>query len=429
MPFDLANLTRRLDDELAKIPLVDSHSHVPGPDPVSRTLDDILGYHYYTELAHSCGMPKDCLAKSHDPSARCREILGHLPKLKNTAQYRWFTHICREFLGFQGGQPDERHAEELWHQARAAFARPDWEKTVWQKTNLACVFLTNDFDDPLEGFDTTRYIPCLRTDDLVFHLHDPAVRQRLEKATGLAPSSAGNLRQAIDKLFVHFKVKGARACAISLPPAFTPTQVSDADLDRALANPRPGCPDLARGVFWILAEHCRDHHLPFDLMIGVNRRVYGGGVHQGQDLFDRRTSLVQYAALFNTFPTVTFPVSVLDGAQNQELASHAWIFPNVIAHGHWWYANVPSIIERDLRDRLNAVPAVKLIGYYSDAYKLEFILPKCSMFRGILSRILAHDFVAPGALSEEEAVAVAGQLLEGNSRRIFRLPASGPGPD
>jgi len=120
---------------------------------------------------------------------------------------------------------------------------------------------------------------------------------------------------------------------------------------------------------------------------------------------------------------------VLDGAQNQELASHAWIFPNVIAHGHWWYANVPSIIERDLRDRLNAVPAVKLIGYYSDAYKLEFILPKCSMFRGILSRILAHDFVAPGALSEEEAVAVAGQLLEGNSRRIFRLPASGPGPD
>ena len=89
---------------------------------------------------------------------------------------------------------------------------------------------------------------------------------------------------------------------------------------------------------------------------------------------------------------------------------------------------MPSIIERDLRDRLNAVPAVKLIGYYSDAYKLEFILPKCSMFRGLLSRILANDFVAPGTLTEEEAVGVAGQLLEGNSRRIFRLPATGPGP-
>ena len=178
----------------------------------------------------------------------------------------------------------------------------------------------------------------------------------------------------------------------------------------------------------MLAECCQDHGLPFDLMIGVNRKVYAGGVFQGQDLFDRRTSLVQYAALFNAFPGVTFPVSVLDGAQNQELASHAWIFPNVIAHGHWWYANVPSIIERDLRDRLNAVPSVKLVGYYSDAYKLEFVLPKYAMYRAILARILANDFVAPGVLTETEAVAVASQLLEGNSRRIFRLPASGPGP-
>jgi glucuronate isomerase len=288
--------------------------------------------------------------------------------------------------------------------------------------------LTNDFDDALEGFDTTRYIPCLRTDDLVFHLHDPAVRNRLEKATAIAPTNAAKTRQAIDKLFAHFKAKGARACAISLPPSFTPAPVSDAAIDRALQNPTPGSTELAQGIFWILAEHCRDHHLPFDLMIGVNRKVYAAGVFQGQDLFDRRTSLLQYAALFNAFPSVMFPVSVLDGAQNQELASHAWIFPNVIAHGHWWYANVPSIIERDLRDRLNAVPAVKLIGYYSDAYKLEFILPKCSMFRGLLSRILANDFVAPGTLTEEEAVGVAGQLLEGNSRRIFRLPATGPGP-
>ena len=137
MPADNLNLIQRLNAELAKIPLVDSHSHVPGPDPVSRTLDDILGYHYYTELAHSTGMSKDCLAKDHDPAARCREILSHLPKLKNTAQYSWFTHICRDFLGFQGGHPNDTHAEQLWHEARTVFSRPDWEQTVWKKTNLA----------------------------------------------------------------------------------------------------------------------------------------------------------------------------------------------------------------------------------------------------------------------------------------------------
>ena len=30
-----------------------------------------------------------------------------------------------------------------------------------ERTKLDAVFLTNDFDDPLEGFDTKRYMPCL----------------------------------------------------------------------------------------------------------------------------------------------------------------------------------------------------------------------------------------------------------------------------
>ena len=61
----------------------------------------------------------------------------------------------------------------------------------------------------------------------------------------------------------------------------------------------------------MIAESCREFRLPFDLMIGVNRRVYAKGVYQGQDLFDQRTSLIQYKELFNAFPDVTFPVSVL----------------------------------------------------------------------------------------------------------------------
>src|SRR5690606_12225946 len=83
---------------------------------------------------------------------------------------------------------------------------------------------------------------------------------------------------------------------------------------------------IAHGTFWLLAEHCREFALPFDLMIGVNRKVYEKGVYQGQDLFDRRTSLIQYRELFNSFPEVTFPISVLTSGQNQELVAYSWIF-------------------------------------------------------------------------------------------------------
>ena len=73
------------------------------------------------------------------------------------------------------------------------------------------MFLTNDFDDPLTGFDTQRYIPCLRTDDLVFHLAKPEVRERLAKATGIEVERCRRrCRPAIGKLFEHF-IKHRRA--------------------------------------------------------------------------------------------------------------------------------------------------------------------------------------------------------------------------
>jgi hypothetical protein len=40
----------------------------------------------------------------------------------------------------------------------------------WRCTGpaLEAIFLTNEFDDPLKGFDSSVYVPCLRTDTLVF---------------------------------------------------------------------------------------------------------------------------------------------------------------------------------------------------------------------------------------------------------------------
>ena len=48
--------------------------------------------------------------------------------------------------------------------------------------------------------------------------------------------SLSDLSAAIRQRFEHFKSRGARACAISLPPHFAPQEISDADAARALAN-------------------------------------------------------------------------------------------------------------------------------------------------------------------------------------------------
>jgi glucuronate isomerase len=418
-------LADELYTEICHIPLIDPHSHIDPRRPAARSLDDILGYHYYTELAHSVGMDQAPLAAAADPHERVRAILYHMAQFDNTVQYQWFLEICRAFLNYQGNRISLADCTWLCERAEKLMGQADWEEHVLRQSNLEKVFLTNDFDDPLTGFDTNRYVPCLRTDELVFHLDKPEVRTRLAKATGIEAADPASLRRALGSLFEHFRKHGGKACAISLPPDFAPFAVGDRELGDALASVEKmdaGSRSICSvGVFWMLAEYCRSFDVPFDLMIGVNRRVYEHGVYQGQDLFDQRTSLSQYAKLFNAFPDVSFCISVLSSGQNQELVSYSWIFPNVMTSGHWWYSNVPPYIEQDLRARLHAVPKAKQIGYYSDMYKLEFGLPKFNMYRRILAQVLADDFVRPRLYTDAQAVELARLLLRDNVRRIFSV--------
>jgi ankyrin repeat protein len=64
-PFLLAAVTADVLDRSA-------HAHQPARARRRTTLADILGYHYYTELAHSAGMPKDQIEEPGlDPRRRC----------------------------------------------------------------------------------------------------------------------------------------------------------------------------------------------------------------------------------------------------------------------------------------------------------------------------------------------------------------------
>jgi len=421
-------LRTQIFQELDSLVLIDPHTHINALSPASTTLADILGYHYYTELAHSAGMPKDQIEEPGlDPAEKCARLISCLGPLENTVQYSWLVEMAQVLFGFEGDQITPENWQSVYGAAVEKMAQEDWADQVLQQSKLEAVFLTNDFDDPLEGFDTSVYIPCLRADDLVFHLAKPEVRERLERASGTPVGDADSLWKSIGKLFDHFTSRNAKACAISLPPDFAPTKVSKGRADTAISticaeglDAHPSHHQaLSHFVFWTLAEFCVEYKLPFDLMIGANRGVYEDGVFQGQDLYDSRVSLIQYKELLNSFPQVTFPISVLASVTNQELVSYAWIFPNVVTSGHWWYSNTPAFIEHDLASRLEAVPRTKQIGYYSDMYKLEFALPKFAMYKRVLAKVLAERFVIDRGWNEERAIELGQRVLRGNVEEVF----------
>ena len=424
-PHDAA--ARELFDEISRWPIFDAHSHIDPRRPAARSFDEVLGYHYYTELAHSAGMPAALVAPDLSPRERVANLARHLDPIDNTVQYSWLVDIARTFHGFDGDRLTPDAIEGIADRADQVGQDGDqWDREVWDRSNLEAVFLTSDFDDPLTGWDTTKYIPCLRTDDLVLKLHNPRVIDRLKTATGVDVVDYASVRAAIGILFERFVKHGARACAISLPPDFTPARGTPkravTPIRRALAgmDQRPDEHDeVRRVVFWTIAEFCSDYKLPFDLMIGPIRDAYPVGVAGGRDLLDRRVSLADYRPLFNHFADVTFPISTLAPDAGAELVAYSWIFPNVVPLGHWWYSNVPAFIAADLRARLQAVPKTKPVGYYSDAYKLEFVLPKFTMYRKILADTLAEEAIRGNGWSADRALDVARHLLIENPKRIF----------
>ncbi len=61
--------------ELADLVLIDPHTHINPHTAASKTLADIMGYHYYTEQAHSAGLPKE---RIEGPSISPKEKVGRL---------------------------------------------------------------------------------------------------------------------------------------------------------------------------------------------------------------------------------------------------------------------------------------------------------------------------------------------------------------
>lgn len=415
--------------EITRWPIFDPHTHIDPRRPAARHFDEILGYHYYTELAHSAGMPALKVDPSLNPSTRATHLAGYLDRIDSTIQYSWLIEIARTFHGFDHDRITPDNIGELLNRADKSATGPTWDREVWTKSGLETVFLTNDFDDPLEGWDTSVYVPCLRTDDLVLKLHAPGTVERLRKATGIDVQDRATLKAAVGRLFEHFTAHGARACAISLPADFRPrpeTPVRGSTplrrVIQGLATRDDERQEASQAVFWMIAEFCDEFGLPFDLMIGPARDVYPAGVAGGRDLFDRRVSLYDYRALFNHFANTTFVVSTLAPDAAAELVAYSWIFPNVLPMGHWWYSNIPAYIEGDLRARVQALPKVKILGYYSDAYKLEFIAPKFNMFRGALAGVLARELMGDRGWTMDQTLQFAKLVLLENPRRVFGVP-------
>src|SRR5271156_1867450 len=131
---------RELFDEMSRWPIFDPHSHIDPHQPAARHFDEILGYHYYTELAHSTGMPADQVAADLDPSTRVQNVARYLDRIDSTVQYSWLLEIARTAYRFPHDRITPANIGELLDRSNHEHDGAAWDREVWKSSRLEAVF-------------------------------------------------------------------------------------------------------------------------------------------------------------------------------------------------------------------------------------------------------------------------------------------------
>ena len=189
-------LRQRLFAELDSIRLIDPHSHIEPKTAASKTLADILGYHYYTELCHSAGMPRSEIEEPGlDPKEKVRRLVARIEPLRNTIQYSWLLELAQRVFRLSRGRASDarelgsalRHGGEENGAARLGAAGP--------RANEARRGVPDQqFRRPAQRLRHQALYPLPADRRPGVSPGKPEVRQRLEKATNTDVTNAASLR-------------------------------------------------------------------------------------------------------------------------------------------------------------------------------------------------------------------------------------------
>ncbi len=125
-------------------------------------------------------------------------------------------------------------------------------------------------------------------------------------------------------------------------------------------------------------------------------------------------------------PKLRFQCFLSSRHANQALCTLARELPNFSLAGYWWHNFFPDVIRQMIAERLDMLPMNKQVGFFSDAYCVEWTYAKAILVRKQLARVLA-DKIEQGQYSQEDAIAVARALLYESPKTLLGMRERGVG--
>ncbi|AYG02649.1 glucuronate isomerase [Gryllotalpicola protaetiae] len=457
LPSDSAarEVARRLYDDVRAAPILSPHGHVdarvllddePFPDPAALF---ITPDHYVTRLLHAHGVPLDRLGVGVPPEERdgraiWRLLCEHWDAFLGTPVRFWLESELAEVFGI-GEQPSAESADRVYDELQARLAEPAFRpRALFERFNIEVLATTDDPADDLAahlalredpGF-SGRVLPTFRADRYMSPDAPgwaPALAA-LAEASGIDTGTYAGLLDALRSRRAFFTAAGGTATDTGVLSAET-TPLSDTEAERIHLGALSGEVTPAEAsayrsnLLYRFAELSVDDGLVMQLHAGVHRNTHRPtfdrfGPDTGHDLPAVGGYTLPLAPLLRDFGTapgfhlVLFTVD--ESLFSREIAPLAGFYPSVYAGAPWWFLDSPAAIARYRGSITDAAGFGKTSGFIDDTRAFCSIPARHDMSRRADAAFLA-SLVTTHQLSEDDALAVARRLVDGQPRGVFKL--------
>ena len=438
-------MKNELYGELCKIPMLDAHTHIDAGHMGARGLHDILLYHMVISDLYSAGCP-DGGRLSEEPGeaeieSRILRALPYVKYIQNTSCFWGIKTILLDLYGWEGDI-----TEANWRRLDSAIrdkSGREWAKEILRRAKIGRVStelwrghdgLCDDvFQYSLEWAFFTRN--QWNTYDTALLELEHAWNQEVPGAPlGVtADKEALNFRKKIKDIddvaqaVAHYCEKIPYDKIIStashLSTDITYAPATREQMIKALAN-RANAGEKERDIYanyinelYYGALSKKAAKIVLNYSIGAEPLPYESGSKL------RTETVFELAGLFDRYKNLNFSFYLSSLHQNQALCTLARELPNVSLSGYWWHNFFPSSIRQLIGQRLDMLPANKQVGFFSDAYCVDWAYAKAMIVRKQLAEVFAEK-IAQGQYSFEGALAIARQIVYDTPQELCHMEPS-----
>ncbi len=134
----------------------------------------------------------------------------------------------------------------------------------------------------------------------------------------------------------------------------------------------------------------------------------------------QQRTIYQFAEMIGRHPRLRFQAFLASRHANQAFCTLARELPNLSLAGYWWHNFFPDSMRQVIAERLDMLPVNKQIGFFSDAYCVEWVYGKTRMAEKQLARVLAEK-IRQGQYTRDDALGIARSILDESPQTLLGM--------